>query len=176
MSTPHALLALLSTSARHGYQLKRAYDERFPQARPLAFGQVYATLDRLVRDGLIEPGGTEPGDGPERVRYSLTPPGRSALDAWLVEVEPPVPFVANVLFTKVVAALLTGASALAYLRAQREAHMQRMRELTAIKTEAGSTVADIVSADYALAHLDADLRWMELTSQRLEALDQEIHG
>ncbi|HLT17934.1 MAG TPA: PadR family transcriptional regulator [Thermomicrobiales bacterium] len=176
MSTSHVLLALLATSARHGYQLKRAYDERFPQARPLAFGQVYATLERLVRDGLIEPAGTEPGEGPERVRYVLTPAGRAALDAWLAEVEPPAPFINNALFAKVVVALLLGAPAEAYLHAQREAHMRRMRELTLLKSDASASVSDIISADYALAHLDADLRWMELTGQRLEELREEVLG
>jgi DNA-binding PadR family transcriptional regulator len=174
MSTPHVLLGLLSGDARHGYQLKRAHDARFPQARPLAFGQVYATLERLVRDGLVETAGTEPGEGPERTRYALTPAGRAALDAWLGEIEPPAPFVANTLFAKVVVALLTGASAPAYLQAQRAAHMARMRELTALKSDRGATVSDVISADYALVHLDADLRWMELTAQRLDALRQEV--
>jgi hypothetical protein len=76
----------------------------------------------------------------------------------------------------VVVALLTGASAPAYLRAQRAAHMARMRELTALKSDARASVSDIVSADYALAHLDADLRWMDLTTQRLDALRQEVLG
>lgn len=174
MSTPHVLLGLLATEARHGYQLKRAHDTRFPQARPLAFGQVYATLERLVRDGLVQTAGTEPGEGPERTRYALTPAGCAALDAWLAEIEPPAPFVSNALFAKVVVALLTGASAVSYLHAQRAAHMTRMRELTALKTDARATVSDVISADYALAHLDADLRWMELTTQRLDALRQEV--
>src|SRR4051794_2971183 len=108
MSTPHVLMGLLATDARHGYQLKRAHDSRFPQARPLAFGQVYATLERLVRDGLVQTAGTEPGEGPERTRYELTPAGRVALEAWLAEIEPPAPFVSNALFAKVVVALLTG--------------------------------------------------------------------
>ena len=176
MSTPHVLLGFLAGSARHGYDLKRAHDARFPQARPLAFGQVYATLERLVRDGLVEVAGTEPGEGPERTRYVLTPQGRAVLDSWLAEVEPPAPFVANALFAKVVVSLLVGASTPAYLGAQRAAHMARMRELTALKTDARATISDVISADYALAHLDADLRWMELTSQRLDALRQEVIG
>jgi DNA-binding PadR family transcriptional regulator len=178
MSTPHVLLGLLAAAGHHGYELKRAHDARFPQARPLAFGQVYATLERLVRDGLVEVVGTEPGGGPARTRYALTPRGRAALDAWIAEVEPPAPFVANALFAKVVVALLVGASAsaAAYLGAQRAAHMRRMRELTALKSGPGATVSDVVSADYALAHLDADLRWMDLTGQRLDALRQEVLG
>lgn len=176
MSTPHVLLGFLAAAGRHGYELKRAHDMRFPQARPLAFGQVYATLERLVRDGLVEVAGREPGEGPDRTRYVLTPRGRAALEAWIAEVEPPAPFVANALFAKVVVALLVGASASTYLGAQRAAHMARMRELTALKMGAGATVSDVVAADYALAHLDADLHWLELTGQRLDALRQEVLG
>jgi DNA-binding PadR family transcriptional regulator len=176
MSTSHVLLGFLAITPRHGYELKRAHDARFPQARPLAFGQVYATLERLVRDGLVDVAGTEPGEGPERTRYVLTPLGRATLNSWLAEIEPPAPFVANALFAKVVVSLLVGASAPAYLGAQRAAHMTRMRELTALKTDSRATISDIISADYAIAHLDADLRWMELTNQRLDALRQEITG
>jgi DNA-binding PadR family transcriptional regulator len=174
MSTPHVLLGFLTRGARHGYELKRAHDARFPRARPLAFGQVYATLERLARDGLVEVVGTEQGSGPERIRYALTPRGSAALDAWLAEVEPPAPFVASALFAKVVVALLTGGSADAYLRAQRAAHLARMRELTRLKTKPDAAPSELVSADYALAHLDADLQWMDLTTRRLDALRQEV--
>lgn len=174
MSTPHVLLGFLSTGDRHGYELKREHDTRFPRARPLAFGQVYATLERLVRDGLVTVAGTERGEGPERIRYALTPPGREALAAWLAEVEAPAPFVVNALFAKVVVALLTGYPADAYLRAQRAAHLTRMRELTHLKLGPGATLSEVVSADYALAHLDADLQWLDLTTRRLEALKEEV--
>ena len=54
VSIAPALLGLLQTGPRHGYDLKRAYDERFGQDRPLAYGQVYATLARLLKNGLVE--------------------------------------------------------------------------------------------------------------------------
>ena len=49
MSTSHVLLGLLAAGSRHGYELKRAHDARLPRARPLAFGQVYATLSQIGR-------------------------------------------------------------------------------------------------------------------------------
>lgn len=54
MSTGHVLLGLLADGERHGYELKREHDTRFPAARPLAFGQVYATLERLRKRGLVD--------------------------------------------------------------------------------------------------------------------------
>lgn len=77
MSTRHILLGLLAGGPSHGYDLKRRHDERFPQARPLAYGQVYTTLQRLVRDGLAEVDGTDADGGPERTKYRATTEGNA---------------------------------------------------------------------------------------------------
>ncbi|GGM60924.1 PadR family transcriptional regulator [Micromonospora sonchi] len=177
MSTPHVLLGLLAGGTKHGYELKRAHDERLPQARPLAYGQVYATLGRLVRDGLVMPAGQERLAGPDRTAYALTEEGRTALDRWLSAVEPPMPHVNSTLFAKVTVALLVADvdRARAYLIAQRRAHTDRLRELTALKTATSSTMDDVVAADYAIAHLDADLRWLHTTLDRVADWHREVH-
>ncbi|MFC4471150.1 PadR family transcriptional regulator [Streptomyces xiangluensis] len=174
MSTRHILLGLLAGGPSHGYDLKRRHDERFPQARPLAYGQVYTTLQRLVRDGLAEVDGTDSAGGPERTRYRSTGEGERELAKWTGEITPPAPFVTNEIFAKVVCAILASADPAAYLRAQRAAHMDRMRELTAVKTAQGADLATVLSADYALSHLDADLRWMNTTAARLTTLTAEV--
>lgn len=174
MSTAETLLGLLTVGARHGYELKRAYDGHFPAARPLAFGQVYATLARLVRDGAVEVSDVEAGSGPDRTIYAPTQAGIQRLHQWLTTPEPPSPHVSNVLMAKVVTALLTGESGRECLRVQRAAHLARMRELTALKADPAGSVAQTLSADYAIAHLDADLRWMETTAQRLGELATEV--
>ena len=101
MSTGHVLLGLLAEGERHGYELKREHDARFPAARPLAFGQVYATLERLRNRGLVDTAASVKADGPERTPYALTDAGRAELDRWLAEVEAPSPYVANPLSVKV---------------------------------------------------------------------------
>ncbi|MFE6283423.1 PadR family transcriptional regulator [Streptomyces sp. NPDC057877] len=174
MSTRHLLLGLLATGPSHGYDLKRRHDERFPQARPLAYGQVYTTLQRLVRDQLAEVDGTDSDGGPERTLYRATEAGSRELTRWAGEIAPPVPFVTNEIFAKVVVSILSGGDAEGYLRAQRAAHMERMRELTAVKTARGADLATVLSADYALNHLDADLRWMTTTAARLITLTAEV--
>lgn len=178
VSTPHVLLGLLATGTKHGYELKRAHDERLPRARPLAFGQVYATLGRLHRDGLVAAAGQERQGGPERTAYQLTEQGRAALDRWLGAVEPPMPYVTSTLFAKVVVALLVADvdRARAYLVAQRGAHTDRLRELTAVKTSPSATLDDVVAADYAIAHLDADLRWLRTTLDRVADWHREVHS
>ncbi|MFR9777759.1 PadR family transcriptional regulator [Micromonospora sp. MS34] len=178
MSTSHVLLGLLASGARHGYELKRAHDERLPRARPLAFGQVYATLARLQRDGLVVPAGQEREGGPDRTAYALTTDGRVTLDRWLATVEPPMPYVASTLFAKVVVALLVADvdRARDYLIAQRGAHTARLRELTAVKTAPAASLDDVIAADFAIAHLDADLRWLQTTLDRVADWHREVHS
>ena len=176
MSTAHVLLGLLAAGPRHGYELKRAHDERLPQAKPLAFGQVYATLGRLERDGHVVQSGQDRAGGPDRTAYAITDSGRAHLDAWLAAVEPPAPYVTSELFSKVVVALLAADTDRArdYLVAQRAAHMTRMRELTAEKSHPGATVGDVVAADYALGHLQADLGWLQTTLTRVGDMAKEV--
>src|SRR6266581_1492209 len=174
MSVPMTLLGLLEREPSHGYDLKRNYDTYFGRGRPLPFGQVYATLARLARDGKVLPGEAEPGAGPERKRYAITDLGKSEVEAWLSEPIEPEPHLQTVLFVKVVLALMLGRSAQRYLDTQRGAHLQRMRELTELK-RTGSTV-DALLADHGLFHLEADLRWIELTMARLDALTQSVES
>ena len=177
MSTGHVLLGLLTEGERHGYELKREHDARFPAARPLAFGQVYATLERLRKRGLVDAASGVKAAGPERTPYALTDAGRAELDRWLAEVEAPSPFVANPLSVKVTLALLTADEALAedYLRRQRDAHLQRMRDYTRRKSDPSTSLVEVLAADYALTHLDADLRWIETAIERVSDLDKEIN-
>jgi DNA-binding PadR family transcriptional regulator len=172
MSVPLALLGLLEREPTHGYELKRDYDAYFGRGKPLPFGQVYATLARLVRDGLVLVGEAEPGAGPDRKRYVITDQGVSELATWLREPVPPEPHLQTTLFAKVVLALMSGRSAESYLDNQRAAHLQRMRELTEIRRTGG--VVDALLADHGLFHLEADLRWIDLTTARLSALAEAV--
>jgi DNA-binding PadR family transcriptional regulator len=178
MSTAHVLLGLLAGGPMHGYELKRSHDQRLPQAKPVAFGQVYATLGRLQRDGLVATAGQGQEGGPERTSFTLTEAGRERLAEWLGEVEPPAPFVTSALFAKVVVAVLVDGEERArdYLVAQRAAHIERLRALTAIKTDPVSPLGDVVAADFAILHLDADLRWVANTLDRVADLHREVHS
>jgi DNA-binding PadR family transcriptional regulator len=160
----------------HGYELKRAHDQRLPRAKPLAFGQVYTTLARLERDGLVEPGGPERAGGPDRTSYALTEQGRAALDEWLGRVETPAPYVNSALLAKVVVALLAAdvERARGYLTAQRAAHTARLRDLTGVKTDPSATIGDVIAADHAIGQLDADLRWLHTTADRVVDLHREV--
>jgi DNA-binding PadR family transcriptional regulator len=168
MSVSLTFLGLLEREPSHGYDLKRDYDTYFGRGKPLPFGQVYATLGRLARDGKISVADVEPGSGPDRKRYVITEEGVADVDTWLTEPVEPQPSLQTVLFVKVVLSLMLGRSAEAYLDTQRGAHLQRMRELTEVR-RSGSAI-DALLADHGLFHLEADLRWIDLTAARLGSL------
>lgn len=174
MTVPLTLLGLLEREPSHGYDLKRDYDAYFGRGKPLSFGQVYSTLSRLARDGKVVISDLEPGDGPDRKRYIITDLGATEVDAWLTEPVAPEPHLQTVLFAKVTLALMLGRNAEAYLDTQRAAHLRRMRELTEIKRAGG--LVDALLADHGLFHLEADLRWIDLTAARLDALATEVRS
>jgi DNA-binding PadR family transcriptional regulator len=176
MALGHVLLGLLARGERHGYDLKRQYDSRFPAARPLAFGQVYAALDGLTRRGWVERAGTAKAGAAERTSFRLTAAGRSELDRWLAEVEPPAPHAGNPFQLKVTLALLAAGRDVAatYLRAQRSAHLARMRDYVRVTSDPAASLAAVLAADYALTHLEADLRWLEAAEARVDDLAQDL--
>lgn len=174
MSVPLALLGLLEREPSHGYDLKRDYDTYFGRGKPLPFGQVYSTLGRLARDGKVTGGDAEPGAGPDRKRYAITELGAREFDAWLTQPIEPEPHLQAVLFSKVVLAQMLGRPAEAYLGAQRAAHIQRMRELTTVKRTGG--LMDALLADHGIFHLEADLRWIDVTSAGLSALAEVMRA
>jgi DNA-binding PadR family transcriptional regulator len=172
MTVSLTLLGLLESSPSHGYDLKRAHDHLFPGDRPLAYGQVYSTLARLLKNGLVEVEGVEPGEGPDRKRYAVTEAGVTDLDRWLSTPERPQEYLQNVLYTKVVLALMSSRNAQTILDSQRQEHMSAMREFTARKMV--GDLADQLICDHALFHLEADLRWLDLTAGRLAELDATV--
>ncbi|WP_089010310.1 PadR family transcriptional regulator [Micromonospora viridifaciens] len=174
MSVPMTLLGLLEREPSHGYDLKRDYDSFFSRGKPLPFGQVYATLGRLTRDGKIVVGEVEPGVGPERKRYVITDRGATEFDSWLTEPVEAEPNLQSVLFSKVVLALMLDRPAEEYLDRQRATHLRRMKELTELRRN--GDLVDAMLADHGLFHLDADLHWIDTTIARLDALRKVVRG
>ena len=172
MSVPLTLLGLLERQPSHGYDLKRDYDRYFGRGKHLPYGQVYSTLARLARDGKILPGVTEPGDGPDRRRYAITDTGIAEVESWLATPAEPEPHLQTVLFSKVVLALILGRDAESYLDAQRASHLRRMHELTELRRT--GPLMDALLADHGLFHLEADLRWIDTTSARLNELKAQL--
>ena len=166
MTVSHVLLGILADGPAHGYDLKRVHDQRFAGARPLAFGQVYAALSKLERDGLVVVAGTVSDGGPERTTYAITDGGRASLEAWLATSEPAGPYAADEMVRKVVTALALGSGAVEVLERQRATHLTEMRRLL-VEQAASTDLSTRIVLDHAVSHLDADLRWLETSADRL---------
>lgn len=172
MSVQYVLMGVLAEGPMHGYDLKRTHDERFPGAKTLAYGQVYAALSRLQEQELVEVAETSQDGGPQRTTYALTEQGRTALADWLVQTESADSYAAPDLVRKTTTALRLGGDAGDFLRRQRATHLNKMRELIRQQGDVQDVGAQI-ALDHTIFHLDADLRWLEAATDRVTTEGKE---
>jgi DNA-binding PadR family transcriptional regulator len=158
-------LALLADNPAHGYELKQALEHRFGAALPrLNAGQVYTTLSRLERDGLVK-GSDVPDDSRQKRVYELTDAGRAALEEW-VDAPTAGPRVRDEFFMKLVLAREAGvADPRRLIERQRREYLQALRDLAAVAPD-GNVAASLL-VEGASLHLEADLEWLDLCEQRL---------
>jgi DNA-binding PadR family transcriptional regulator len=171
MSVKHALLALLERGPRHGYGLKHEFEARLGQAWPLNVGQVYTTLARLERDGLVAPE-PEAGDDGERRAFRITGAGRAALAEWLSAPVPRELLARDELLVKVVAALEEGVEPTRrVIRAQRTATLELLQRHARTKAEAArrGQLARLLAVDLVIAHAEADAAWLDRCEARVVA-------
>jgi DNA-binding PadR family transcriptional regulator len=160
-------LALLAGERGYGYELGQALQREFGDLLPaLNAGQIYSTLARLERDGLVV-GQSVAGDSRRKRVYQLTEDGRAALARWI---ETPVPGarLKDEFFMKlVVVASARLAEPKALIEAQRREYLQSLRDLDALLTANGKGVAAELLVEGAVLHARADLEWLDLIEQRL---------
>ena len=159
------LLALLATGPAHGYELKQALEQRFGAVLPpLNAGQVYTTLSRLQRDGLVDDDAVAQNGRPNKRVYRLTDAGQAELRDWVAD-STPATRLKDDFFIKLVLARAAGiADPLELIDRQRNAYMRALRDLDDIAVEDG-TAALLVEG--AALHLEADLKWLDLCEQRM---------
>ncbi len=168
MSVRHAMLALLSEGPKYGLQLREEFEARTGEVWPLNVGQVYTTLQRLERDGLIESDGAG-GEGPQKV-FQITGEGAAELAAWLRTPpdlsSPP----RDELVMKVLVALrLPGTDAHEVIQAHRRYLVQLMQQWTRIKeADSESDVSLALAVDAELFRLDSVVRWLDAADARLK--------
>ncbi|MDR2703571.1 MAG: PadR family transcriptional regulator [Cellulomonadaceae bacterium] len=171
MTVPMAILAFLDAGPAHGFELKSRYDDLLGQERELKYGQVYATLARLEKAGLATELGLAPGAGQDRRMYAITPAGVSEFEQWLSTPDSVASRPAEV-FTRVVLALACGRDAEQVLAVHRRAFLHRMRDITARRHAAHPI--ERLAGDYEIAHLKADLEWIELAAKRLGVIGSQV--
>lgn len=176
MEVKYALLGFLEPQSNYGYELKRLYDRYFAWEKPVLAGQIYSTLGRLKRDGCVEGQlieEMEKSGGPERIKYKITDIGLEKFRKWLVTPEEPAETLQAALYIKTVLALLRGDNAARYLDRQRHHHLRKMHELT--ERRRGAELAEKLLIDHAIFHLEADLKWIDMTDSRLNNLRKELN-
>jgi DNA-binding PadR family transcriptional regulator len=170
MSVKFALLSLLEQGPRYGYQLRLDFEERTGSTWPLNVGQVYTTLARLERDGLVAAAGE---DGQGRPVYAVTDAGREAVAAWfrtpVKRAEPP----RDELAIKLALAVTTpGVDVGRVIQTQRSATMAALQDYTRLKRKTQDATAPAELAwslvlDSLVFAAEAELRWLDHTEGRL---------
>jgi DNA-binding PadR family transcriptional regulator len=168
MSVRHALLALLSEGPKYGLQLREEFEARTGEVWPLNVGQVYTTLQRLERDGLIE-SDDEAEDGPQK-GFRITGDGQAELAGWLRTppdlASPP----RDELVMKVLVALrVPGTDVHEVIQVHRRYLVELMQQWTRIKeAEADADLGLALVVDAELFRLDAVIRWLDAADGRLK--------
>ena len=160
------LLALLAKESAHGYELKQALEQTFGSAYPSPnIGQIYVTLGRLEKDGLVRGEDVAQSNRPNKRVYELTPAGREAVASW-VEEPSDGPRLRSEFFLKIALAPMTGiADRMTLINRQRRHCLNLMRGLSGT-TERGNPIA-VLLIEGARLHLQADLDWLERCQEEL---------
>jgi DNA-binding PadR family transcriptional regulator len=168
-----ALLGLLTHDPKHGYDLKNELEQALGGHWEINFGQIYTTLARMERDGLLEVV-DEDRDGRGKKTYRLTDQGRKELTAWLEEpVEKPRQL-RDEFFIKMVIGRLAGQpNPKPMIDRQRQAYLKQLRDLTALARQTEDPNIGLM-VEGAMLHLQADLRWLDLCDDRLDSSEQSI--
>jgi DNA-binding PadR family transcriptional regulator len=173
MAVRHAVLGLLSTKAMHGYELKTKFDRVTGGFWQLNFGQIYSTLDRLEREGLVERVPEASNGDAERKIFRITVKGRSRLDEWVLRPVAHARALRDDLFVRLLFCDRSSSDQLLRMVARhRDVYELEMRKLSKRKTQLQKLaleerfVTDLL-IDAALFHAKSELRWLFHVEEKL---------
>jgi DNA-binding PadR family transcriptional regulator len=168
MSVQHALLALLSGGPKYGLQLRQEFEEGTGEMWPLNVGQVYTTLQRLERDGLVESDDSE--DPGPRNSFRITENGERELSDWLNTPPDMTSPPRDELVIKVLSALrVPGVSVHDVIQVHRRYLVELMQQWTRLKEdEADFDLSFALVVDAELFRLDSVVRWLDTADGRLK--------
>jgi DNA-binding PadR family transcriptional regulator len=170
-SVQNALLALLWQRPRHGYELRDLFEAALGGYWELNSGQIYSSLDRLARDGLVVEEGMEKGGGPDKRLWALTDEGSEELAHWFATPVQRDYRLRDELHLKLMLALVSQPSkARQILVVQRRELFRELHSLTSRRNllDPRQQLARILLLDSAIMHTEAELRWLEMVEARLD--------
>jgi DNA-binding PadR family transcriptional regulator len=169
VSVRYALLALLSEGPKYGLQLRQQFEARTGEVWPLNIGQVYTTLQRLERDGLVESDDTEM-DGPQK-GFRITDAGRGELQDWLrTPPDDAVPPRDELVIKVLIALGVPGVDVPEVLQIHRHRLVELMQRYTRLKEDELEDVNVALVVDAEIFRLDALIRWLDAADSRLRRL------
>lgn len=177
MSLRYGILGVLAEEPLHGYQIKSHFEALLGGGWEVNIGQIYSTLQRLERDGLIEAVGERGDRG--KLAYQLTESGRQQLEQWLNEPETEPAYLREALFIKLVVLLrLAKGNVDAVLARQRRVYLQRLRDLAAHEHRARQegNVDLVLLTKGAMLHTEADITWMDACLEEIAHFGTETEG
>ena len=176
MSIKQGLLALLEQGPMYGYQLRAEFESRTGATWPLNVGQVYTTLARLERDGLVEPAGDD-GDG--HAVYRITDAGRVEVADWFsTPVSRSTPPRDELAIKLAMAVTVPGVDVQAVVQSQRAATIRALQDYTRLKARAGDSTAPqdmawLLVLESLVFAAEAEVRWLDHCEARLARAARE---
>jgi DNA-binding PadR family transcriptional regulator len=168
MSVRHALLALLSEAPKYGLQLRQEFEARTGDIWPLNVGQVYTTLQRLERDGMVASDDASE-DGPQR-KFQITAEGTQELATWLRTPPDMTAPPRDELVIKVLVALrVAGVDVHEVIQVHRRYVVELMQQWTRLKDdEADFDLGLALVVDAELFRLDSIIHWLDTADGRIK--------
>jgi DNA-binding PadR family transcriptional regulator len=168
------LLGLLDVESRHGYGLKTAFEDLLGGTWPLNIGQIYTTLGRAERDGLVRSEVVDTGRLPLRKVYTLTDSGRREVEAWVHSPDTSPLNLRDEFFMKIaVASLLQGQAIGELLTRQRDVHISTLAALRDARRNTDLHSATRLLLEAAQRRLTADIHWLEACRDQIKSSEAE---
>jgi DNA-binding PadR family transcriptional regulator len=182
VSVRQGMLALLAEQPMHGYQLRQQFEQRTGGTWPLNIGQVYTTVQRLVRDGLVEPVPESADDAADVDRFRLTAAGRAEIaDWWRTPVDRGAPARDELVIKLALAVTAPDIDARDVIQAQRTETMRALRDYTRLKGTlpgtadgGGASSRDLAWSlvlDNLIFAAEAEVRWLDHVEARVSRRD-----
>jgi len=170
MSVRFGILAVLDRQSMHGYDVRREIESDLGSEWSVNYGQVYSTLERLVRDGLVVQSDTVAvTDAPDRKLYTVTPAGRTALKEWFLTPVGAGETHRDEIFAKLMLGVTSEIDVSDIIQVQRKSELRRIAELTSLKEsmDPALDLAEVLQLDLLILRTEAVIRWLEIAESKI---------
>jgi DNA-binding PadR family transcriptional regulator len=166
----YGLLALLNRQSMHGYELRRELEDELGQEWAVNYGQIYTTLERLLRGGLVVQSETvQSAEAPDRKLYTVTPAGRSQLRQWFLTPIGGAETGRDELFAKILLSMTGDVEIDDVIQVERKAQLRRIGQLTELKEQRDPKLelSAVLQLDMSIMKTEALIRWLDTAESKI---------